>query len=391
MTFIRGDRSVTAYNQPATATTLRTTGLLYTPIDNPPPVINVPADKYESVNNFYASALDFSKLGITGGIQNAYYVWDPKLTTSSVSAYGYGGYQTFVWNGAGYDVVPGGGSYANGNTDIESGQAFFVKAVGSDGTLTFLESAKTTSSNLVTRNRNSDMAITTKLSVVSSGNTILIDGVVSRFGSRYLSLVDALDIRKISGTEGIGLIRDGIKLTAEFRKIITRVDTVFLYLNQLRTQTYQLDFSAVNTNSTSAVLVDTYLSTRTPIGLAAGAEILFTVTADPASSATGRFYLIITNGKTVHLKDTSNYSISTYPNPITANSFTVDIDNIKLGAYLIEIKNTLGISIVKKTVMHSVKHSTHTVNIQAGVLPGLYRVSVIGKDLEPLSTNIIIK
>ena len=392
MIFVRGDRSVTAYNQSATSTKLRTTGILYTPIDNPPPTINVLADKYESVNNFYASSIDFSKLGRTGGVQNAYYIWDPKLTNSSVSAYGYGGYQTFVWNGLGYDVVPGGGSYVNGNTNIESGQAFFVKTFGSSGTISFSESAKSTTSSLVTRNSNNDMSITTNLSVVSGGNTILIDGVMSKFGSRYSNSIDVLDIRKISNTEGIGLIRDSIKLTAEYRKNVSRVDTIFFNLTQLRVQTYQLDFRSQNMVNIRATLVDNFLGTSTPLYLIGGSEILFNVTSDPASFASNRFYLIVGHERTGALKETNINSgtITASPNPVMGSNVSIKLNGFNTGKYTIKIMDVMGNIVLSKDVFHLNETSIHTLDIGKGY-SGVYELILTSPTIEPQSLTLIIK
>jgi len=392
MIFVRGDRNVTAYNQSATSTKLRTTGILYTPMDNPPPTINVLADKYESVNNFYASSIDFSKLGRTGGVQNAYYIWDPKLTNSSVSAYGYGGYQTFVWNGLGYDVVPGGGSYVNGNTNIESGQAFFVKTFGSSGTISFSESAKSTTSSLVTRNSNNDMSITTNLSVVSGGNTILIDGVMSKFGSRYSNSIDVLDIRKISNTEGIGLIRDGIKLTAEYRKNISRVDTIFFNLTQLRVQTYQLDFRSQNMVNIMATLIDNFLGTETSLYLIGGSEILFNVTSDPASFASNRFYLIVGHERTGALKETNINSgiITASPNPVMGSNVSIKLNGFNTGKYTIKIMDVMGNIVLSKDVFHLNETSIHTLEIGKDY-SGIYELILTSPTIEPQSLTLIIK
>ena len=64
-----------------------------------------------------------------------FYVWDPKLA-------GLGAWQTFIGLGTSYFTIPGGGSYAGENTNIESGQAFLIRAVGTPGTITFEENYK---------------------------------------------------------------------------------------------------------------------------------------------------------------------------------------------------------------------------------------------------------
>ena len=394
MLFVRGDRSVTAYNQPATSTTLRTTGTLYQPT-NPPPVISVPANSYRSVNNPYASAIDFSKLTRTGGVQDAFYTWDPLLTSNTTSAYGLGGYQTFVNNGSGYTVVPGGGSYVNGNVNIESGQAFFVKAHNTSGTISFSESSKNASSNLVTRSTTRDMMVYTKMSVVSATGLYLIDGTLSRFSNSYSNDVDASDINKIGTGEGISIIRNSIKLTAESRRSVSRTDTIFFCLNQLRAQTYQLDFSSLNASNQQAKLFDNYLGTITPISLI-GSEFLFTVTSDPASSACTRFYLVITGNRSSNLNAkteeqlTKKESIRIYPNPITNKEFTIELADMPFDNYIIEVSDALGILILRKSVSHISKTSTHLVKIKDYIKPGFYKVIITGSKTNPHSTSIMI-
>jgi hypothetical protein len=394
MVFVRGDRSVTSYTQPATSTILRTKGMLYTPVDNPPPTINVLADKYESVNNFYTSAIDFSKLTRTGGVQNTYYVWDPKLTSSSVSTYGYGAYQTFVWNGVGYDVVPGGGSYANGNTNIESGLAFFVKSFASNGTLSFTENSKTTTSNLVTRNINNDMKLSTSLSVIQNGNTILIDGVLSKFGSRYSNTIDDLDISKIGIgiTESISIIRNGIKLTSEWRKNITKNDTIFFNFNQLKIKTYELNFQSENMDNINSVLVDNFLGTTTPISLSDCPKILFSVTSNTASASSNRFYIIISRKNIQQIKENvfNSGTITASPNPVITDIVTVKLDGFNLGKYKINIVDAIGNIILSKYVFHMSKQSTHTIQIGKG-FKGIYKLILNSENTKAQWINLIIK
>ncbi|MEO6489504.1 MAG: hypothetical protein ABIO04_06160, partial [Ferruginibacter sp.] len=95
MCFIRGDRTVNMFNQAPTTTILRTKGELYTGTQ---PVINVPAGLFSAIGNPFASAIDFSKVEKTGGIQDVFYMWDPNLSFG----YGYGAFQTFIGPGPEY-------------------------------------------------------------------------------------------------------------------------------------------------------------------------------------------------------------------------------------------------------------------------------------------------
>ena len=306
MLFIRGDRSVTAFNQAPTATTLRTTGLLYTPIDNPPTTVNIQADKFESVGNPYASAIDFSKIGKSGGVQDVFYTWDPDLTISQYSAYGLGGYQTIVRDGEGYTVIPGGGSYSNGNVNIKSGQAFFVRTTGAGGQISFSETSKSEGNEQASRISSEMPRVKLNFSVMSAGNPVLLDGVISQFDSVYAAGVDVNDILKIgnSTSENIGVMRDGKRLTMERRPSIETSDTVFYNLGSIKRLTYQFEISSQNlaANQYTAFLYDKYILVATPINLNGSTVVSFVVNLDAGSYAPDRFYLVInkTSGRPLH-------------------------------------------------------------------------------------------
>ena len=155
MILVRGDRSVYTSSGAATPTILRSTGTLFTPA-LPPPTTNVLADKFESVGNPYASAIDMHNITLGGKVNDLFIVWDPKLT----GLYGLGAFQYLSKTGGptddNYYALPGGGSYGNGPVNaIQSGQAFLVETTGGTGTVGFSENAKTDGSTTVLRAQNS--------------------------------------------------------------------------------------------------------------------------------------------------------------------------------------------------------------------------------------------
>ena len=297
MLFIRGDRSVTVYNQAPTATTLRTTGTLYTPIDNPPQPITIQSEKFESVGNPYASAVDFSKIAKSGGVQNLFYVWDPELTCSQYSAYGLGGYQTIVADeSGGYTIIPGGGSYSSGNANILSGQAFLIHTVSNSGQFVFSETSKTIENESSSRSTSISPKLSVKFSVLSGPAPVLLDGVVSQFDDLYSNEIDGYDALKIGNSlsENIGILRSAKRFSMERRSMVSQTDTVFYNLGLLKRQSYQFDFNAENLSASglNAKLIDKFLGTSTSINLDSTTSFLFTVTTDPLSYAADRFYLV---------------------------------------------------------------------------------------------------
>lgn len=176
MLMVRGDRTVTTGSGTATPTILETAGKIYSPGTDAPYTSSVGAGRFQSAGNPYASAIDFNLVIKTGDVDNNYYVWDPRLTQMSVnSAWGLGAYQTFTWNGSGYDVTPGGGSYTTGNYYLQSGQAFLYHSAGAGGTLTFTENCKVDGDDLVTRPGTpfEMQQIVTNLYAIQSGNPVL--------------------------------------------------------------------------------------------------------------------------------------------------------------------------------------------------------------------------
>ncbi len=311
--FVRGDRSVTAYNQAATATTLRTSGIIYQPI-NPPPTISVAANKFESVGNPYASAIDISKLTRTGGVQDVYYVWDPNLTPTY---YG-GGYRTLVRVGDGYIAVPADAnpsSYYNAlnqNINIQSGQAFFVKADSAlgDGTLSFNENCKVKNDAIVTRTAvESVKKIFVNLNRETNEGSVLLDGVVSLFDESYQNELNYSDASKLllGSSEGLAILQNNSTLTAEKRALPQLVDTIFYKLNQLKNLYYNLSikFENFDDNILKPFLVDRYTGVQQMLLLNDANLIQFAVTSDVLSSNPNRFYLMFKPMQTVPVKFTS--------------------------------------------------------------------------------------
>lgn len=295
MFLIRGDRSVITSSAPATATTLRTTGQLYTTGVNAPSTKVVDAGKFASIGNPYASAVDFSKLTITGGIGTQFYVWDPRLTIGT--SYGLGAYQTFTWTGSDFIVTPGGGSYTNGNTNIESGQAFLVHAPATSGTITFTEAAKVSGHNLVHRSTLGYWEMLRwNLYSVTGGSRYLMDGVMTQFNPSFSNAVDQDDAIKLNNVgESVALVRSNTKLAVESRSPLQNNDTLFLQMSQMRIMQYQFDFIPRDLEGYShlqAFLEDEFMDMLIPISLTDTTRISFSVTSAPGSYAPNRFRLV---------------------------------------------------------------------------------------------------
>ena len=282
--FVRGDRSVFTSAGPANPTVLRTKGTLFTPA-NLPPVTTVAADKFESVGNPYASALDMRKIIKSAKVSDVFQVWDPRLGGGS----NYGAFQTFIKNPftGDYEVTPGNGSYGvagSVNNFIQSGQAFFVQTYGGSGTVSFTESSKASGSALFSRPNNvpqvQQMLRTGLYSVNADGSTTIVDGVLNNFDDSYSNAIDGLDARKSFNTgENLSIRTGGQLLVVERKHTIIQQDTIFLNLTGVRVQQYQFQFNAdnINTEGLEGFLEDNYLHTRTPLNLSGSTVVNFSI------------------------------------------------------------------------------------------------------------------
>lgn len=326
MILVRGDRSVTAYNQSAVPTILRTSGKLYTPGTDAPPAVLVGANLFESVSNPFASAIDFKSAGITkSNLADVFYVWDPQLTSIGPnSAYGLGGFQTFTPGpGGDYEVTPGGGSYGPAGSIhnfIESGQAFLVVAGAGSGSIGFNEQCKISGSNLVSRaTRAQDMQLRTNLYVDYNGAPVLVDGVLSRFEKKWSNLVDLQDAPKAGNVgEALSILTGGRNLAVEKRKPVAGGDTIFFHIRSVKLQHYEFEFlpNAFHDPHLEAYLEDTHLGTLTPVSLTSATRISFMVENLPSSYAAERFRLIFVNRHHDLVKQDGETGVFlVYPNP----------------------------------------------------------------------------
>ncbi|MDP4284580.1 MAG: T9SS type A sorting domain-containing protein [Bacteroidota bacterium] len=319
MLFVRGDRSVTAVNQAATATILRTEGKLYAPGSEAPSDMNIPANSFQSIGNPYASAIDFSRLGLSGGVTNAYYIWDPQLTTGPNSAYGYGGYRTI----SGSAVVPSSGNFIDGSPpSIQSGQAFFVYAV-SAGTVSFSEDSKVVGSASLFRPvaglADPDAQLRANLKVISHNDSVLVDGILTQFDHTYSDDINTWDIiKKNNSGEQIGIMSHGKQLAIERCEMIHADDSLLYSLGKLKQQSYQFEFIATHLEQygMEAFLEDNYLDTKTPLNLSGTTLINFAVDNKRASAASNRFHVI--------------FSPSAGPLPVTFTSVRAHQEDAKI-------------------------------------------------------------
>ncbi len=304
LVFVRGDRSVFNFsgaNSSPVTTILRTTGNL---LIGDQPEITLPLGKYQSIGNPYASAIDFTKITKTAGVDNKYYVWDPYLYGS----YGLGGYQT-ISSTTTWAPVPGGTPNYPTNifsSTIQSGQAFMVFTTGSPiapiYTLSFSEAAKITHAPTGSFARpmgisgnNKRQFLGVSLYTGSDKSSLIADGNIVAFDEGFSNQIDGDDALKIMNDgENFGLKRNGKLLAVEAREMIENTDTLYYSSSNLKQRNYQLRFVPENMESSGlqAYLIDKFLSTETLVSLAQNSEIDIVITGAAGSASAERFQVI---------------------------------------------------------------------------------------------------
>ena len=125
--------------------------------------------------------------------------------------------------------------------------------------------------------------------------TVLMDGTLTQYDSSYSNDIDGKDARKMSNfSENWGMLRGNTVLVVERRHTMAENDSIFFKMWNMRIITYQIELiaSKLDFNGRTAVLVDKYLKTETPVHLNDTTRIPFSVTADAASKASDRFSII---------------------------------------------------------------------------------------------------
>ncbi|MEO6905165.1 MAG: hypothetical protein ABI148_02290 [Ginsengibacter sp.] len=291
MIFVRGDRRATSVNSLPTTTVLRTIGKLYEGNFSPPQII-APAEKFQSVGNPYASAIDFEKISFSER-QTSYVAWDPTLNGN----YGFGGYQTISATTF-YKAIPGNTSNYNTSSNyqnIQSGQAFFVyNSASSPMTVSFTDECKVDDAyHLVNRAAASERQIL--FASLFSEQGLIADGNAVAFGEIFSNKIDPDDALKMNKDGENFAIKTGQNiLVVEARENVKAIDTVFYELTNLSIQEYKFVFISENFQTDlKGYLVDQYLNVEKEIDLIDTTVVKFSVTPDAASSRSNRFFLVL--------------------------------------------------------------------------------------------------
>ena len=280
--FIRGSRAKTLFTDVPDVTVMRERGALNLgdfPISNLP----TSANKFASIVNPYASAI---RLPATrSGFKSFYYLYDPRIGVN-------GGWITIAQDGT---SAYNGGSYTNGNFNIQSAQGFIMETNSGSPSMTIKETDKVDGSASVQRENRNQQKFYTRLYKVQNGIADLYDGVLNRFDEGYSNEVDDEDGTKFTNTtENFAIVKNDKLISIESRKALTENDTIFYKMNQMRVANYRFEFLPENIESFNlqAYLEDKYTNTLTPISMSEKTTFDFAISTNVGAYASDRFRII---------------------------------------------------------------------------------------------------
>jgi len=298
MLFVRGDRSQTGGNATWNATTLKTTGTLNQGAQGAVTVSSLGTGR-TLVGNPYASPIDMETIFTgTANLDQDMYVWD----ASATGLYGVGAFVLVERNGGTYQQtpfpLPGSPTAAPNSRYIHSGQAFLLRATGTDASVVITEGMKTGNLSVLNPivNTAGDQQIVANLMIVNGANDpSLADGLRVRFDGTYKANTTD-DILKMGNfAENISSYREAKKLIVEKRPMIQKTDTIFLRITNTGVKNYRFQIGTIDfvqTNVT-AFLQDTWLNTNKPLNLDGSVtNVDFSITANPASANQDRFRIV---------------------------------------------------------------------------------------------------
>ncbi|MCF8321170.1 MAG: T9SS type A sorting domain-containing protein, partial [Flavobacterium sp.] len=352
----------------AAAATLRATGSLFTGNQT----YTTTADKYTFIGNPYASPLNLKAMlddSANNAFDNTIWIWQ------AIGAGNVGVYNTFDPAGA--------GAYANdtntivASTEIQSGQAFFVKSSAAD-TFTIKESHKGITNNGASIIfRDAAPAQLLRVGLYKQEN----NEWSGRDGAMTVILPDAnanqTPNKMANGTENVAFVKNGSLFASNHHLPLVASDV--LNVRVWRTTAganYKLkinteDFVATNL---SATLEDLFTNSRTPLNLeGAAVEYPFTVTTDALS--TGDRFRIVFQNAVLGTNNPTATGFSIVPNPVTGDTFQVNLGTLATGIYTYYIYNAIGQEVEKGTLNNATQNTNYEVKM-SNAATGIYIMKI---------------
>jgi hypothetical protein len=376
---------------PAANTTLKATGQLIIGDKS----YTTTANKYTFIGNPYASPLDLSLMlntlsNATASFGGNVWVWDAKgLGQNGLGAFNL--YDNSVQTYSNVTTPPVTNDISTAAaTQIQSGQAFFVKS--------------TDSANFIIKESHKGTAVSNN-NVFRSGTAELFRvGLYKQVNNEWSGRDGAMTVilsdananqspnKMVNSTENIAFTKNGASFASNHHLPLVSSDVLNVKVwNTTVGANYKLKINteAFTATNLSATLEDLFTNSRTPLNLEGTAvEYPFTVTNEALSSG-DRFRIVFQNAVLGNNNPTEN-GFSIVPNPVTGDSFQVNLGALAIGTYSYSICNSLGQEIEKGSIQNATQNNNYDVKM-SNVATGIYIMKIKGSDNSVFTAKIIKK
>jgi hypothetical protein len=369
----------------ATETTLRATGSLFTGNQT----YSSGAGEYTFIGNPYASPLNLKSMlddSENDAFDNTIWIWQ------AIGAGNVGVYNTFDPAGTGIYTNVTNPNGIDATTQIQSGQAFFVKSTAA-GTFTIKESHKgntNIAANIVFRDAAPAQLLRVGLYKQENNEWSGRDGAMT------VILPDAnanqSPNKMANGTENVAFTKNSGLFASNHHLPLVASDV--LNVRVWRTTAganYKLKINTEDfvTTNLSATLEDLFTNSRTPLNLeGAAVEYPFTVTNDALS--TGDRFRIVFQNAVLGTNTPTATSFSIVPNPVTGDTFQVNLGTLATGIYSYSICNAIGQEVEKGILNNATQNTNYEVKISNSAT-GIYIMKIKGNDNTVFTAKIIKK
>jgi hypothetical protein len=417
MAFVRGDRHICIqYGTGAGSgtTTLRATGALYETGINSNNVIQnfntTTSGDFIVVKNPYAAPVNFTKI-ISADINvNSFYIFDPKLAGSN----GVGGYTIYNTQlPIGWTIT--GGSYSSLSASVvQSGQAFFVASNKTSGSITFGESAKSTTEFNTTGKvaPSYDRSIVFTDLLLTNDSMKLADRAVAIYGNKYQKHDSVFSAKKFwNDGENISIL-DKYYYAITCRPVPLLTDTIVFRLYLVQNTPYTL---CVYTQylkpelPARAWLVDNYLHTKTQINLYDTSLYSFVPNSDTLSYR-NRFMLVFNKQfianpvpvtKVINQSDPGVSGIANsiiikasgvniYPNPVNDGKAMLQFTNMDKSMYEATVYNLKGQKLGSNMLQHPGGDAVYSLFLKPAWPAGVYHISIMNEAKKIINLKLVI-
>ncbi len=390
MVFVTGPYASTSITSGSSDTTLKATGSLISGTQT----YASNSGEYTFIGNPYASPLDLSLLlndSENSGFNGYLWIWDAKAAGNN----SLGGYNLFDTaanssNGGYTNTTNTTGSAIDNTTKIQSGQAFFVKSA-STANFKIKEAHKSNlNSNAVFRTGITSETLRVGLFKQENNQWIGRDGAMEVIFSE--AEINQMPNKMANITENIAFTKNGLLFASEHHLPLIASDVLNVKVwNTTAGANYKLKINTEQFTSTNlnATLEDLFTNSRTPLNLEGAAiEYPFTVTTDALS--TGDRFRIVFQNVVLGTNNPTKKGFQIVPNPVTGDSFQVNLGTLATGTYSYSICNAIGQEVEKGTLNNATQNTNYEVKMSTAAT-GIYVMKIKGSDNSVFTAKIIKK